>query len=78
LIFLLTRFANNLLFNIVPSLSGLQLGIAVPTIAHFNYHNIGLEFYLLFGVAVATTPKGALHAKSPFGIPVAPTQQNIQ
>ena len=32
----------------------------------------GLEFIHLLGVAVATTPKGALLAKSPFGIPVAP------
>jgi hypothetical protein len=31
-----------------------------------------LEFYSLLDVAVATTPKGALHAKSPFGITMAP------
>jgi hypothetical protein len=35
-------------------------------------------FDSLLDVAVATTPKGALHAKSPFGIPVAPAQLKLK
>lgn len=34
--------------------------------------SLSMECFSLFGVAVATTPKGALLAKSPFGNPMAP------
>lgn len=40
------------------------------SVLHFDLSFQRLEFDYLFGV-VTTTPKGALHAISPFGIPVA-------